>query len=612
MTAKNNPRHSLPARKDIPVNMTWDLAALYPGEELFEKDFAAMQKAFERFLSYEGKLAQSPEILRSAIEAEDEYSRLAEKLYTFRHLRSDEDVANSRNQSATSKLEVLFASMEAKSSWFEPEIMQIPEPKMKEFLASDALKFYRRSLEELLRERAHILSGAEERIFAALSDVLAAPDRIAEIVSDAELPMVAVTDEQGERRKLSSGNYRVFMESADRAVRRRAYRGMMSAYGKFKQTFAATLDNAVKCEAISARLHHYGSSLEASLSDDNIPCNVYTDLIDAVHHKIGYLTEYLNVRKEYLNLTRPAMYDLYNPLVPSCKRTYSYDEAKALVKAALAPLGAEYAALLDRAFNERWIDVMENKNKRSGAYSGGCYDSYSYILLNFNGTLNDVFTLAHELGHSMHSCFSNANQHYHYANYSIFVAEVASTTNELLLFEYLLKHNGGDREFRIYLLSTLADEIRATIYRQTMFAEFELLTHRLAEQSVPLDADRLCGEYRKLNDLYYGGAIRSDAWIANEWARIPHFYYDFYVYKYATGMSAAIKLSRNILSGDRELLKRYFDFLKAGDSRDVLDIMRDAGADLSTPATVEAALDYFGEVVAELKSLRNASPEARS
>ncbi len=597
MSSKKN---SLPLHHELPVADTWDLTPMYKDNAAWEKDFAKIDQYAEAFIAYRGRLSESPAVMRAAFEAVDAFERFAEKLYCFAHLRSDENTADSENKARQGKIESKFAEISGATAWFEPEIMAMEEEKIKKFLNSPELVFYRKSLDELLRERQHILSEKEERLLGLGSDVFGASGKIFSTLNNADLTFPQVTDDKGKKVTLTHGNYIKFMESGKRPVRKKAFETMFDTYGKFRNTMAATLDGNVKKHIYGAKIRNYPSALEASLFDDNVPVTVYNNLIKAVRDKLPYLHRYLKVRRKAMGLRRMDMYDMYNPLVPDYELKVSFEQAAEWVKAALKPLGEEYCAILDKAFEQRWIDIYECKGKRSGAYSSGCYDSYPYILLNFNGTLNDVFTLAHELGHSMHSYYSHKAQKYHYADYSIFVAEVASTTNELLLHDYLMKQN-PEPDFKSYLLCHLADEIRGTIYRQTMFAEFEKHIHELGEKSVTLTADQLCKDYYKLNNDYFGAVIKANKRIEMEWARIPHFYYNFYVYKYATGMSAAVQLSRNILSGDAKKLQDYLGFLKAGDSKDVLDIMKDAGVDLSTPAPVYEALDKFNEVVAELE-----------
>ena len=591
-------------REEIPVELTWDLSKMYKNDADFEADFIKLAPMCAELENLKGHLLDSPENLLKGIELSDNVSRLGEKLYVYAHLKSDEDTSNNTNRARMDRISGAFAKISGALAFFEPEILAGDETKIREWITREPLAFYKRSLEELLRSKTHMLSEAEERLIGLYSDVLGGSNEIFSVLNDSDLEFQEISDGKGGKIRLTHGNYYSFLINPDRRVRRNAFHAMLSAYNKFRNTFAETLSTTVKRHVVASQVRHYNSALEAALFDDNIKTEVYTNLIKAVHSKVPYLTRYIKLRRKILKLKKIDMYDLYNPLLADVEMKYTFEEAKVLVLKALSPLGEEYCKVLQEAFDNRWIDVMENKGKRSGAYSSGCYDSVPYLLLNFNGTLNDVFTLAHELGHSMHSYYSNKTQHYHYADYSIFAAEVASTTNELLLSEYLLR-NTDDPKLRAYLLGHLADEIRATIYRQTMFAEFELKIHELAEKDEPLIADVLSEIYYQIHQSYYGKAIpEADKAIAMEWARIPHFYYNFYVYKYASGMSAALKLKDNILSGDKAKVDAYFSFLKAGDSLDVLDIMRNAGVDLSTPQVIEDALDTFGNVVSELEKLQ--------
>lgn len=598
MSSKKN---TLPLHKDMAKDDIWDLTPLYGDDDSWEKEFAQIDKLVAAFVKFKGKLSESPETMCKAFQTLDKFGRLAEKLYCYAHLKADENTADSKNKARQGKIESKYAEVSGAVAWFEPEIMAIPEKNIMKFIKSPALAFYRRSLEELLRQRPHILSEKEERLLGLASDSLGAAGKIFSTLNNADLTFSKVKDAKGKQVQLTHGNYIKFMESGKREVRKNAFATMFDTYKQYRNTMAATLDGTVKRHTFSANVRNYPSALEAALFDDKIPVAVYDNLIKAVRDKLPCLHRYLRIRREAMKIKQMDMYDIYNPLVPDYQLKVSYEQAVEWVKAALKPLGKDYCKALDLAFEQRWIDKYECRAKRSGAYSSGCYDSYPYILLNFNGTLNDVFTLAHELGHSLHSYYSNKYQDFHYADYSIFVAEVASTTNELLLHDYLMKKNPAP-DFRRYLICHLADEIRGTIYRQTMFAEFEKHIHELGAKSITLTADQLCHDYYQLNKDYFGAVINADQRIEMEWARIPHFYYNFYVYKYATGMSAAVKLSQNILSGDKKKLNDYLGFLKAGDSKDVLDIMKDAGVDLSTPEPVYAALDKFDETVSLLEN----------
>ncbi|MDD2402947.1 MAG: oligoendopeptidase F [Victivallaceae bacterium] len=591
----------LPLHSELPINETWDLNLLYADINDWENDFNSLENLVTEFNSYRGKLAQSPEVLAEAFQKSDKLYRHAEKIYCYAHLKADENTADSKNRARLGMIESKFAEISGSTSWFEPEFMSINEQTITYFLNSEKLAFYRKSIEELLRERAHVLSEKEERLLGLGSDAMNSAGKIFSTLNNADLTFPEINDEDKHKTELTHGNYIRFMESGNRTVRKRAFTTMFDTYKKYRNTMAATLDGTVKRHVFNAKIRNFPSALEASLFSDNIPVSVYNNLIGAVHDKLPHLHHYLKIRQKALKIRKMDMFDIYNPLVPNYRKEVNFEQAAEWVKAALLPLGNEYQSILEKAFNDRWIDIRECKGKRSGAYSSGCYDSVPYILLNYNNTLNDVFTLAHELGHSMHSYYSNHAQDYHYANYSIFVAEVASTTNEILLHEYLMKQN-SDSDWQTYLLCHLADGIRGTIYRQTMFAEFEKHIHELGEKSVTLTADQLCQDYYKLNQKYFGTVINADRRIEMEWARIPHFYYNFYVYKYATGMSAAIRLSQNILEQGNDGLQPYLGFLRAGDSKDVLDIMKDAGVDLTTPEPIHAALDKFAETVCELET----------
>ena len=582
-------------------NNTWDLKAMYASDELWEEDFKKIPVLADKYYSFRGTLSTGAVSLKGAIEAGDELSRLGEKVYCYAHLKSDENTSDNPARERVDRVNTLFASLSEKEAWFEPELMAISDKRMKELLEEPTLAFYRRSIEELLREKPHTLSEKEEILIGTLSDTLGASGKTFGILNDSDLDFGKIRNTSGKLEKLTHGSYRNFMESDDRKVRKAAFDRLYKVYGQFRNTFASTLNSTMRLHASSAQIRKYKSCLASSLSSDNVPESVYRNLIASVHKNLPAFYDYMKLRREVMQLDKLDMYDMYNPLVSECRATYTFEEAAALVKESLRVMGDEYMHDLEKAFSQRWIDVPERKGKRSGAYSSGCYDSYPYLLLNYNGTLNDVFTLTHELGHSMHTFYSNKNCHYHYADYRIFVAEVASTTNEILLFEHL-RRNAATPELRKYLLCHLADEIRGTIFRQTMFAEFELWMHETAEQGNPLSADILSEKYFELNKLYYGEEVAPSKAISLEWARIPHFYYNFYVYKYATGMSAALKLAENLLSGDREKREAYLGFLSAGSTADVLDIMRNAGVDLETPEPVDAAMNFFSQLVKQMKN----------
>ena len=596
-------KNQLLERKDIPQELTWDLTLIYANTAEWEKDFADLDELQKNVNTFSGHLADSAVTVSDAIASMDALERKLEKLYTYAHLLHDEDTGNSAGKTLYSRICARASQITADCAWFEPELLAIDDERMNSFIASKELAFYRTSLEELLRSKKYVLSEKEERILGALSDVLGAPDDIYETLTTADMRFPFIKDHHGKKLELTHGSYRKYIESPDRKTRKRAFKAMFTAYENIIHSCAATLENCVKRHVVTARLRGYDSALHKALFADELPQELYINLIDSVHRHIPELTEYLKLRSKKLKLKKLDMFDLYNPLAEKSEHSYTYDEAKTMVIEALSVMGKEYTNVVKRAFDERWIDVMECRRKRSGAYSSGCYDTAPYILLNYNGTLNDVFTIAHEMGHSLHSYFSRTAQDFHYADYPIFAAEIASTTNELLLHEYLMKKYADDPDMQITLLVHLIDEVRACIYRQTMFAEFELDVHTLQEKDTPLTADLLNERYYKLNELYYGGAIKADGLIQYEWARIPHFYYNFYVFKYATGLAAAMKFAANILSGDEQLKEKYFTFLKAGGSAPVLDILKTAGVDFVNYPVVDDALKDFGRMVKKLKEL---------
>jgi len=585
---------------EVPIKNTWDLSLLYKSEKEWESDFALIDTFLLDFVSFRGKLGDSPETLKAACEKADELHRFAEKIYVYAHLLSDEDIADSTNIGTLNRVTAKFAEISGETSWFQPEILAMPEDKIQTYIESPELLFFRRSLEELLRDKPHTLSAPEEKILGMASDALSTPSKAFSALNNADIKFPEVPDGKGNKVQLSHGLFSKLLESSDREIRKAAFDGMYDTFKNYRNVLTTTLDGAVKTHVLNSRIRKFDSALKASLFNDNVPQDVYDNLIFTVHNNLPAFHKYLELRRKVFGLDEINMYDLHNPLVPECKLEVEWDAACDMVAKALTVLGDEYSSILGKAFTDRWIDVPECKGKRSGAYSSGCYDSVPYILMNFNGTLNHVFTLAHELGHSMHSYYSNQAQKYHYASYKIFVAEVASTTNELLLHDSLMK-NSDDEKFKLYLLNHMADSIRGTVYRQTMFAEFEKMIHKQFEQGKPLTADGLSESYFNLNARYHGSNMKPDKKIEMEWARIPHFYYNFYVYKYATGFSAAATLAKGIIEGNHEKINAYLSFLKAGSTKDVLDIMKDAGVDLTTSKPVDDALSLFADTVEELE-----------
>ena len=591
--------HTTKSRNEIDRNITWDLSRLYAGDAQWEKDFAEIDDGVKAFLKFKGRLAESPETLLAAFQADDELGLVLERLYVYAHLKADEDTGNSANRARLDRISAKHAEIGGECAWFQPELIAMDEKVFERYCNSPALAFYKRTLDEIGKERKHTLSAAEERILSMSSDVLGTPYKTFSLLNDADLRFGEITGEDGTKTELTHGNYIKFLESPKREVRKAAFEATYDTYARFRNTFSSLLDANFKTSALSAELHKFPSALEASLFEDNVPLSVYNGLIDTIHENMGSIHKYFRLRAEKLGLEKLDMYDIHTPLLPECKMEVEWKDAVRYVKDSLSVLGEEYHSAIGNAFEQRWIDIPECRGKRSGAYSSGCYGKPPYILLNYSGTLDSVFTLAHELGHSMHSYFSDRSQAFHYASYKIFVAEVASTTNELLLHHHLME-KAQDDSVRAYLLNHLADEVRGTVFRQTMFAEFERDMSALSEGGTPLTADLLSEKYFALNSLYHGDAVCPDDRIRWEWARIPHFYYDFYVYKYATGFSAAVALSKKILAGE---IEPYMGFLKAGDSKDVLDIMKDAGVDFYTGKPVEACMRFFDETIDRLAGI---------
>ena len=586
-------------RSELDPVLTWDLTPMYDSDEAWEKEYSGLEALLKKFLEFRGRLADSPAVLKEAFEADDALSLSIERLYVYSHLKADEDTGNSVNQSRHDRISARSAEISGECAWFQPELLAMDEARFNAYLEDETLAFYRRTLKEIGEERKHTLSAAEERILSLSSDVLGTPHKAFSLLNDADLRFPEIEDEKGEKIEVTHGNYIKLLESPVRKVRKAAFEAVYDTYSGMKNTLAALLDGEVKIHVLDAQLRSFPSAIESSLFGDKVPVSVYENLIGSIHRNLPMIYRYFALRAKVLKLEKLDMYDIHTPLLPDCRMEVSWEEAVKQVCDSLQVLGPEYHSAIGQAFENRWIDVPECRGKRSGAYSSGCFGSPPYMLLNFSGTLDSMFTLAHELGHSMHSYFSDRNQPYHYAGYRIFVAEVASTTNELLLLNSLLNQT-ADPKIRAYLLNHLADEFRGTVFRQTMFAEFERDIHALSEEGTPLTADLLCDRYYQLNTLYHGDAVKGDDRIRYEWSRIPHFYYDFYVYKYATGFSAAAALSRSILAGETE---PYLRFLKAGGSRDVLDIMKDAGVDFLNGDPVGDALKLFDDTVTQLEKV---------
>ncbi len=592
----------IPERSEIEEQYKWAIHDIYATDELWEADLAKAKELIPAYAEYQGKLGQSAQTLYAFMKMEEDVGVMADGLANYAMRRSDEDARDSKYQSMVGRLMSTYVELGAAASFASPEIMAISDETMEGFYAEcPELERYRRALTDLRRRRAHTLSPAEEKLLAAAGEMANAPDTIYGMFCDADITFPDCVDGEGNKHPLSQGTYISYMESSDRALRKSAFETLYRTYGSFKNTIAAILSAQVKQLQFFAQARKYGSSLEASLDRTNVPTEVYLNLIEAVHKNMDKMHRYMDLRKKLLGVDELHMYDIYSPLVEGVDKKASIEEAKQTVYEACAPLGERYRAILKEGFDNRWIDVFENAGKRSGAYSAGAR-VHPFVLLNYTGTLDSQFTLAHEMGHALHSYLSNHTQNPIDSDYVIFVAEVASTCNEALLMEYLLGKT-TDKKERAYLINHFLEQFRTTLYRQTMFAEFELNIGRMAQEGTSLTPDVLNAEYRRLNRLYYGENTVLDDEIDMEWMRIPHFYYNYYVFQYATGYAAAIALSRRILKEGEPAVADYLGFLSGGCSKSPIDLLKGAGVDMSTTKPVEEALSLFGELIDEMEAL---------
>ncbi|CEH32780.1 oligoendopeptidase F [Romboutsia lituseburensis] len=591
-------------RSKIEEKFKWQIEKMYASKDAIEKDIKKVKDLIEKAKEYKGKLSEKWENLYEALKVSEDASRILQNLYVYTHMKQHEDTRINENQSIATKTDMLSTELSMATSYIVPELIAIDDAKLKEYLTHDELAFYEKHISEILREKPHTLTEREEEILAAVSDLSGIPENVYDMLSFADLEFPEIEDEEGNKVKLTHSNYSVFLKSKNQKVRKDAFDAMYSVYGQYKNTFASTLYGGIKSEIFYAKTRNYESALQASLFQDDISVDVYNNLISAVDENLDALNKYIELKKKLLGLNEIHMYDLYVPLTDKFDMKITYEEAKEIILEALKPLGEEYLGLIKRAFDERWIDVYENEGKQGGAYSWGSYDSEPYILMNYKDDLNSLFTLIHELGHSMHSYYSKHNQEYLYSSYKIFVAEVASTLNELLLINYLLEKSNSKEE-RIYLLNYYIEQFRTTVYRQTMFGEFEKLTHERVEAGEPLTAQEFNEIYYKLNEKYYKKSCIIDQQIELEWARIPHFYSNFYVYKYATGFSAASALSQQILEEGQNAVDRYISFLKSGGSEYPLAQLKKAGVDMQKKESVDDALKIFGELVDQLEQEYN-------
>lgn len=593
----------LPARSEIAEADKWALEDLFLTDADWEAAVKQLEEQIAQLKGYAGKVSASADALYAYLTLADETENLFEKVLVYSNEKMHEDMGNSTYQGYAAQAQAAATRLSAAEAFFEPELLAMEESRLQGFLKEDPkLEKYRLLIDRIWRRKEHTLSAAGEEILAKTYEMATAPDDIFSMFNDADAKFGTIRDENGKEVELTHGRFGGFMESSDRRVRKEAFEALYQTYDQFKNTLAATYSANVKKAKFYADVRKYPSALVAALAPGNIPTEVYDNLIETVHRFLPAMYRYVALRKRALGVEELHMYDVYVPLVADQTKKIPFAEAKEIVKRGLAPMGEEYVSHLEEGFDHRWIDVYENRGKRSGAYSWGAYGTHPYVLLNYQGKLDDVFTLAHEMGHALHSWYSNANQPYVYSGYLIFVAEVASTCNESLLMQYLLKES-KDKKEKAYLLNHFIDQFKGTLFRQTMFAEFEKITHEMYAKGESLTAERLCAVYMDLNRKYFGEEMVSDPQIALEWARIPHFYTEFYVYQYATGFSCAIALSKRILEMGEAGVADYMKFLKGGCSKDPIELLKMAGVDISTPKPVEDALQLFEELVSELEEL---------
>jgi oligoendopeptidase F len=595
------PMTQLAKRSEISVEQRWKLEDLFPDQKAWDKEYQATKEMLKKVDAFEGKLHEA-DAIKACFTLEDEISVHTERLYVYANMKHHEDTAEPEFQALSEKAKKLSVEVSEALSFIVPEILSLSDEQLNALLTNPALSLYKRTLEEMKRQKAHVLSKSEEALLAQVGNISQAPGTIFGMINNADMKFPKVKNEHGEEIELTQGRYIQFLESKDREVRKNAFEAMYATYAKQKNTIGATLNANITKNVFYARARKYPSVLEMSLFSDNISKEVYTNLIDTIHESLPLMQRYFKLRQKLLKVDELHMYDLFAPLVEEFKMEISYDEAKTMVEESLKPLGESYLNVLKRGLDGGWIDIYENEGKRSGAYSWGAYGTHPYVLLNHKDNLNSMFTLAHEMGHAMHSYLSDEAQPYRDAQYTIFLAEVASTLNEALLMDYLLKKT-TDPKAKMYLLTYYADQFRTTVFRQTMFAEFEKITHEKAEAGESLTPQELSSIYYSLNKQYFGDEMVVDKDIEIEWARIPHFYNSFYVYKYATGFSAATSFAKQIISEGQPAVDRYLGFLQSGGSDYSINILKKAGVDMSSPEPIKQAMSVFKDLVEQMEQL---------
>ena len=595
--------HELPKRWEVNEEFTWNLADMYADLAAWEADVKKAQEFAKELTKMEGKVTASAENLFYTLEKQSEMFQILSLTFNYTGRLVDQDTKNTANQAVSQKLGSIASDIYSSLSFIEPEIIETDEQVLESFYKElPSLEFYRKYIDEILRSKAHSLRAEMEKLVSMTSEMGHTASQTYSIFTNSDMVFPEMEDENGESVRITHGRFIRLLESSDRRVRKEAFEKLYHTYDQYKNTLASLYSGHVKKCMFHAKVRNYNSTLEASVDNSNVSPKVYENLLETINKNLDKLHRYVSLRKKYLGVDELHMYDIYTPMLPDFAKKVPFEEAKETVLKALAPLGEDYVKVVEEGFNNRWVDVYENEGKMSGAYSAGTYGTHPYVLLNYNDSLDDMFTLAHEMGHAMHSYLSNKTQPFIYASYRTFVAEVASTCNEILLMEYLLK-NTEDKNERAYLLNHYLDSFKGTVYRQTMFAEYEKETHRLAEAGESLTSDVLSKLYHEINSKYYGPDMISDPEIAVEWTRIPHFYYNFYVYQYATGFTSAVAIAKNILKNGAPAVEAYKKFLSSGCTDDPVSLLKIAGVNLETPQPIQDALDVLDDILTEMEQM---------
>ncbi|MGM0330591.1 oligoendopeptidase F [Enterococcus sp. AZ084] len=593
----------LPNREDLPEKLTWDLTPIFSSDQEFDEKYEELTEELKNSEQYKGTLGNGATAFLEALEFVLTMYRKVELIYVYSHLKNDQDTTDTTYQALYARAGSLLSKVSEAIAWYEPEVLQLSDEQIWQYFEEEPkLEVYRHYVKQMVDNRAHILSADQEALLAGAGEIFGASSGTFAVLNNADLEFPTITGENGEKIQLSHGVYGQLLESTNREVREAAFKGLYSVYAQFRNTFASTLGTHIKGHNFKAKARRYASAREAALSNNHIPESVYDTLVTVVNKHLPLLHRYMELRKRLLNVDTLHMYDLYTPVLGEAPIKFTYEEAVEKAIESLAPMGEEYLAVVKEAFSNRWIDVVENKGKRSGAYSSGSYDTNPYILMNWHDTLDQLFTLVHEMGHSVHSYFTRSNQPFVYGDYSIFLAEIASTTNENILTEHLLATE-EDPRVRAYVLNHYLDGFKGTIFRQTQFAEFEHFMHQEDAKGTPLTSEYLSESYGELNAKYYGPAVEKDPEIKDEWARIPHFYYNYYVYQYSTGFSAASALAKKIWEKEPGALDAYLTYLKAGNSDYPVEVMKKAGVDMTQAAYIEDAMAVFEQRLNELEAL---------